>query len=72
MADHLREEKISERELVVLRRIFAGRSNGGIAADLEVTEATVKAHVKALLKKLKAVDRTQAVVMGLRRGLLRL
>ena len=72
MADHLSEEKLSERELEVLRRIFAGRSNGGIAADLDVSEATVKAHVKALLRKLKAVDRTQAVVAGLRRGLLRL
>jgi len=59
---------LTDRELTVLRLILVGRSNKEIAADLDITEGTVKTHVKHILDKLGVQDRTQAVTVALRRG----
>jgi DNA-binding NarL/FixJ family response regulator len=61
--------KLSPRELDVLRRIADGRSNAEIAADLFLSEATVKTHVAAVLRKLDLRDRVQAVVWAYESGL---
>jgi DNA-binding NarL/FixJ family response regulator len=65
-------EKLSAQELRVLKLISEGRSNRDIGDALGVTEATVKYHVSEILARLDAKDRTQAVVIALRRGLLHL
>ena len=63
---------LTQRELDVLRLMFAGRSNREIADDLTIKEATVKTHVSVILARLNVTDRTQAVVEGLKRGLIHL
>jgi DNA-binding NarL/FixJ family response regulator len=60
---------LSERELDVMRSLARGRSNGEIAGDLHVSDATVKTHVAHILAKLGLRDRTQAVVMAYETGL---
>jgi len=65
-------EELSAQELRVLKMISEGRSNRDIGAVLGVTEATVKYHVSEILARLGAKDRTEAVVIALRRGLLHL
>jgi DNA-binding NarL/FixJ family response regulator len=70
VAEHLGLEKLSERELQVLREIAAGKRNKEIAADLSIAEDTVKMHVKNILEKLQVNDRTEAVTVALRRGIL--
>ena len=61
---------MSEREIEVLTLISQGKSNKEVAHMLFVTEDTVKMHVKNILHKLKAQDRTQAVVLAIQRGLI--
>lgn len=63
---------LSARELEVLRLVAEGKRNREIAADLFLSEKTVKAHVSAILRKLNAEDRTEAVTIGLRRGIISL
>jgi len=63
---------LSERENQVLRLLVEGKSNREIGADLGLTEATVKAYVSSILARLDVADRTQAVVIALRRGLVHL
>ncbi len=63
-------ERLTPRELEVLRLIAAGLSNKEIAARLEVSVATVKTHLEHILQKLKVSDRTQAAVQAVTRGLL--
>jgi DNA-binding NarL/FixJ family response regulator len=60
---------LNDRELAVLGRIGAGRSNKEIAVDLGMAEVTVKFHVGQLLAKLGAADRTQATTIALQRGI---
>ncbi|MDH4439191.1 MAG: LuxR C-terminal-related transcriptional regulator [Rhizobium sp.] len=60
------------RELGVLKLIAAGRSNKLIAAELPISEETVKGYVKNILAKLRASDRTHAVTVGLKRGTIEL
>ena len=71
LAERTAGPQLTDRELEVLRRIVAGRSNKEIAADLDITEGTVKSHVNRLLEKLGVNDRTQAATTALKRGLVR-
>nr|WP_114210575.1 response regulator transcription factor [Acidisarcina polymorpha] len=70
VAERMADEKLTERELSVLRLIRDGRRNKQIASDLNIAEATVNFHIKNLSQKLQANDRTHAVMIALRRGLL--
>jgi two-component system NarL family response regulator len=70
LADYLSSRKLSEREIEVLRIVAKGNSNKEIAAQLFVTEDTIKVHIRSILGKLRASDRTQAVVIAIQRGLL--
>src|SRR3954447_12857033 len=72
LAERLAGPALTEREREVLRRIVAGRSNKEIAADLSITEGTVKSHINHILEKLGVHDRTQAAVVALQRGLVRM
>ncbi|MCU0779712.1 MAG: response regulator transcription factor [Akkermansiaceae bacterium] len=63
---------LGSREIEVLRRIARGRANKEIAAELNLSELTVKAHISHILSKLGAPDRTRAVTLALERGILRL
>jgi DNA-binding NarL/FixJ family response regulator len=70
LAQYIASKKLSEREREVLGLISSGKSNKEIARMLFVTDNTVKMHVKNILSKLEANDRTQAVVIAIQRGLL--
>lgn len=70
LAQHAGEEALSPRELQVLRELARGNANREIAEILNVTEGTVKAHMKSILLKLGAKDRTHAALLALKRGLL--
>lgn len=70
LADHYAEDELSDREVEVLRAAASGKSNKIIAADLSISEATVKAHMKNILLKLGASDRTHAVGIATARGYL--
>jgi two-component system, NarL family, response regulator len=71
LTESLSHPELSPRELQVLRQMAAGDSNKEIGQKLEITEHTVKAHVKAILLKLGAVGRTEAIAIAMKRGLLR-
>jgi DNA-binding NarL/FixJ family response regulator len=68
LADHVTEDALSDREVEVLKRVATGNSNKIIASQLTVSEATVKGHMKNILSKLCANDRTHAVTIALKRG----
>ncbi len=70
LADHATDDALTPAEINVLRLIAAGNANKQIAAQLSVTEETVKSRVKNILSKLGANDRTQAAMIGLRRGII--
>jgi DNA-binding NarL/FixJ family response regulator len=70
LTQYIASRKLSEREIEVLGLISKGKSNKEIAGLLFVTDNTVKMHVKKILVKLQANDRTQAVVIAIQRGLL--
>src|ERR1700723_1241236 len=72
MAQHAMDDDLTPREVDVLRLIAAGNANSQVAAQLSITEETVKAHVKNILSKLGANDRTHAVTIGLKRGIIEL
>ncbi|WP_114206046.1 response regulator [Acidisarcina polymorpha] len=72
LADHLGEDTLSKREVEVLQKIAGGNRNGDIAALLFISEETVKGHVKHIMEKLGASDRTEAVAIGIRRGFIHL
>ena len=72
LAEHLGEEDLTARELEVLLLVKEGQKNKQIAARLNIAETTVNFHVKNLIEKLGANDRTHAVTIALRRGLLQL
>lgn len=72
LADHLSEENLTARETAVLQLISEGNSNKVIGNRLFITEDTVKGHVKNILEKLGANDRTQAVTIAVRRGIIHL
>jgi DNA-binding NarL/FixJ family response regulator len=70
IAQHAGDESLSSRELEVLRRVAAGRPNKIIAAELAISESTVRAHMKRILPKLAASGRTHAVMIAMKRGIL--
>ncbi|MDQ1470227.1 MAG: hypothetical protein QOJ99_1707 [Bryobacterales bacterium] len=72
LADHAAEEDLTSRELDVLRLIATGNANKEIACQLSIAEETVKSHVTNILAKLGANDRTHAVTIGLKRGIIEL
>jgi DNA-binding NarL/FixJ family response regulator len=72
LADHAADDALTSREIEVLRLISAGNANKLIADQLRITEETVKGHVKNILSKLGANDRTHAVTIGLKRGIIEL
>ena len=69
LAEHATDDALSSREIEVLRMIAGGNANKEIAAQLSITEETVKGHVKNIFNKLGANDRTHAVTIGLKRGI---
>jgi len=69
IAEHLADDYLTEREVEVLKRVSSGWSNKVIAAQLDISEDTVKTHMKSVLDKLRARDRTHAVTIALRRGI---
>ena len=70
LAEHLGDDELTARELDVLRLIRDGSKNKEIAARLEISEATVNFHIKNLVNKLQANDRTHAAMIAIRRGIL--
>jgi len=72
LAEHMADEAISPRELEVLSLMAAGKRNKEIASELSIAEDTVKMHVRNILSKLQVSDRTEAVTVALRRGIIHL
>src|SRR6202453_834390 len=72
LAEHATEDQLTSREIAVLRLIATGNANKAIAGQLSITEDTVKSHVTNILAKLGANDRTHAVTIGLKRGIIEL
>jgi DNA-binding NarL/FixJ family response regulator len=72
LAEHATDDALTAAEIRVLRLIAAGNANKEIAAQLSISEETVKGQVSRILSKLGAKDRTQAVVIGLKRGIIEL
>lgn len=72
LASHAGEESLTDREIDVLQRIALGNSNREVGKMLSVSEETIKARMKSILAKLSAKDRTHAVSIALKRGLIRL
>ena len=72
LAEHFSDEALTGREVEVLRQVAGGNRNRDIADKLFITEETVKVHIKHIMEKLGASDRTQAVAIGVRRGIIQL
>jgi DNA-binding NarL/FixJ family response regulator len=72
LVGYLQEDTISEREVQVLSLVAVGKRNKEIAADLSIAEDTVKMHVRNIFSKLNVTDRTEAVTVALRRGIIHL
>lgn len=70
IALHAVDDTLSERELSVLKLVAAGQANKQIAAELAITEDTVKAHLKNIFSKLAVKDRTEAVTQAAKRGII--
>jgi DNA-binding NarL/FixJ family response regulator len=72
LAEHMSDEALTNREIEVLRHVAGGNRNRDIAEKLFIAEETVKAHMKHIMEKLGATDRTQAVAIAVRRGIIQL
>jgi DNA-binding NarL/FixJ family response regulator len=72
LAEHMGEEALTPREVEVLRHLAGGNRNRDIAEQLFISEETVKVHIKHIMEKLGASDRTQAVAIAVRRGIIQL
>jgi DNA-binding NarL/FixJ family response regulator len=70
IAEHVTDEALTPREIEVLRLVAGGNANKEIAAQLSLTEETVKSHIRNILAKLGANDRTHAVAIGVKRGII--
>ena len=72
LAEHMSDEALTPREIDVLRHVAGGNTNRDIGARLFISEETVKVHVKHIMDKLGAKDRTQAIAVAVRRGIIEL
>ncbi|MGH9840817.1 MAG: response regulator [Blastocatellia bacterium] len=72
LAEHLGDETLTPREIEVLQHIAGGNRNRDIAERLFISEETIKVHIKHIMEKLGATDRTQAVAIAIRRGIIQL
>ena len=72
LAEHQADALLTEREIDVLQLVAAGRSNKIVADELSISEETVKSHMKSIMSKLSANDRTHAVTIAMQRGILSL
>jgi DNA-binding NarL/FixJ family response regulator len=72
LAEHVAEDNLTSREIDVLRLIAGGNANKEIAVQLSIAEETVKSHITNLMSKLRANDRTHAVTIALKRGIIEL
>lgn len=72
LAEHMSDESLTEREVEVLKQVADGNRNRDIARNLFISEEMVKVHIKHIMEKLGATDRTQAVAIGVRRGIIQL
>jgi len=70
MAEHHGDDALTEREIEILRQVAAGNANKMIADNFSISEQTVKAHMRNILSKLGANDRTHAVTIALQRGII--
>jgi DNA-binding NarL/FixJ family response regulator len=70
LAEHAADDALSMREIQVLQSVAVGRSNKRVAVELNISEETVKAHMRSILSKLSASDRTHAVTIALKRGII--
>ena len=70
LAEHMGEEELTNREVEVVREVVAGHRNREIGERLFISEETVKVHLKHIMEKLGAKDRTQAVAVAVRRGII--
>jgi DNA-binding NarL/FixJ family response regulator len=70
IAQHHSDDALTEREIEVLREVAAGNANKMVGQRLNISEETVKAHMKSILSKLGANDRTHAVTIAVRRGII--
>lgn len=72
LAEHLSDEELTARETEILLKVAEGNRNQDIAQRLFIAQATVKVHIKHIMEKLGASDRTQAVAIGVKRGIIQL
>jgi DNA-binding NarL/FixJ family response regulator len=72
LAEHLADEELTPREVEVLERVAGGNRNRDIADLLYISEETVKVHIKHIMDKLRAKDRTDAIAIAVRRGIIQL
>jgi len=70
MAEHYADDALSAREIEILRQVAAGNANKMVADNLHISEETVKTHMRSILSKLGANDRTHAVTIALKRGII--
>jgi DNA-binding NarL/FixJ family response regulator len=72
LAEHMSDDNLTPREIEVLRQVAGGNRNRDIAELLHISEETVKVHIKHIMDKLAAKDRTQAITIAVRRGIIQL
>jgi len=72
LAEHYSDEALTGREIEILQQVAGGNRNRDIAQRLFISEETVKVHIKHIMEKLSAADRTQAVAIGVKRGIIQL
>jgi DNA-binding NarL/FixJ family response regulator len=70
IAEHITDDALTPREIEVLCLVAGGNANKEIAARLSISEESVKSHIRNILSKLRANDRTHAVTIGLKRGII--
>jgi DNA-binding NarL/FixJ family response regulator len=72
LAEHMSDEHLTTREIEVIEQVALGNRNRDVAERLHISEETVKVHIKHIMEKLGAKDRTQAIAIAVRRGIIRL